>query len=1345
MLSSPPPSIYQKVDSVNRRENPKFIFFSVFLFVSLVLQPASVAYAVDCQPGERGTIDIINEDFSPGTSTSDQDYRVVCSGETSGQISGQSITDAVEQGDLAPDPLRYLLIGLVGTASDTNISLNLNPDDVGEPPFGEASDDPETVVIFGDITTTTQDKTGFKIESYDGNSATPITTLKVESWANITTSGVAARGVTIYNDAGEAGSRVVFINHGEIETRGDGVVDNTFMYPARRARAIAVGTLNGDAEVVNESDGVVKTSGTGARGIQVDVDNMGTAKVTNRGSVTTTGGGFSHTGTNPVVSGADGVTATSELGDAEGTNEGTIDTTGDGARGMRIASNGAGTATATNRGRVTTRGNDYSERSADGVTASSSTGAATAINENGGTITTEGDESAKGLYAVSVGGGGSARAENSGNISTRGTEAHALIAVTSDGSTVAENRGDVTTTGENAHGVLAVALGGGTDTAPAEVSSLNESGATVTVGGDSANGVGSFIRVNGSGRNNSFGNVTAVNRGTVDVTGGTQGDDHTWGVVAGYYENEDDGTTIGNSGNAKVENSGDVTVTGRRGVGLGVDTYGTGNAEVEMTDGSVKAGTNGAEFGIDIKRTTAEFGIGIKATADTDTTNDDVGDDVDVEIDVIRSEITAYSANLDDASTTDYDESSGIGIFADAGSDANGHIVTRIERSTITADTAMKFVDGRTMLEMEYATVTGDIEFDLTGDTAVELSDIDLIGSKDVNDRMTVRHSTITGDVNFGAGNDLLEVIGSEFDGNLNMGEGDDTITVNFNGGKFSGDIDFGENTDDDDRLILDVAESTTLLFEGVISNLEYMNKRSPGTAVVGDVMFSGSTVDIEEGQLLVTGHLDVGDGDVTIHDQALLAFEVGDIVADQDDHGRITARGGIKFMEDAEQVVDIQIRHDLTETEADGVREELNSNGIDVLEAQTNFVDSGGNPITEVVVTSNGEMTENMIGSDRTVFTDSEAIAQNEEPIFEVGSTLALPPPSATARSARGGGGGSNSGLIIGAGIIAYLVWDWMDGGFGAFVDYEEENLGLSNTNVSSATSFLPGIGVEQRFQIGNSEHWIRSYAGQSPVSVAGAQTNASGTAYGINTKLRNGFDLGVSFTPRLMSSTQGLDSNIYSSSFNGELYEVQVGWQSSQFFSKLKLSHGDYDVDSVVANPVVNSALKGSFNMTNTHAQFTGGAKLEFGGVRVAPSASLFLGSLEQASHSAEGPVMRADVPEISQRYSGWKLGMNLTSSDWLKNSGNLSWRPSLHFSTMQTNTSGPSSLSVIQSDRVGALSFANQAGVRGMPSAVHALGVSTIIKQSKNSRFNVGYFGSEVDGERDHAVLARYQLRF
>ena len=88
--------------------------------------------------------------------------------------------------------------------------------------LAKVSDDPETIVILGDITTTTQDKTGIHFGSYDGNTATPITTLIVESWADVTTSGEGARGVTIYNDAGEAGSRVVFINHGEIETRGDG-------------------------------------------------------------------------------------------------------------------------------------------------------------------------------------------------------------------------------------------------------------------------------------------------------------------------------------------------------------------------------------------------------------------------------------------------------------------------------------------------------------------------------------------------------------------------------------------------------------------------------------------------------------------------------------------------------------------------------------------------------------------------------------------------------------------------------------------------------------------------------------------------------------------------------------------------------------------------------------------------------------------------------------------------------------------------------------------------------------------------------------------------------------------
>ena len=586
------------------------------------------------------------------------------------------------------------------------------------------------------------------------------------------------------------------------------------------------------------------------------------------------------------------------------------------------------------------------------------------INVQGSrSLKTEGD-AAYGVYGLHQGNGVVDINVGDSAITTMGEGSHGIVSLhqgTDETETDINVRGStITTMGEGSHGI--VSLHQGTDETETDI---NVRGSTITTMGETAHGIYGW----------KFSTATGdididVQNGTRIITEGVD----SYGVYGRHQGN----------GNVKVVNSGDVTAMGSRSVGLRVGISRAGNAEVEMTDGSsVTAGTNGTKFG-----------IGIEAMANTDTTFSDYGDDVDVKIDVMGSEITAYSANLDDPTTTDYDESSGIGIFANAGTDANGRIVTHINRSTITADTAMKFVNGRTMLELEYSTVTGDIEFDEDGDTAVATSDINLIESKNINDRMTVRHSTITGDVNFGLGNDLLEVIGSVFDGNLNMGEGDDTITVDLHGGKFTGEIDFGENSNDYDRLMLDVAASSTLLFEGEILNLEYLNKRNSGTAIVGNITFSGSTVDIEEGQLLVTGHLDVGDGDITIYDQGLLAFEVGDIVTDASDHGRITARGGIKFMEDTKPVVDVQIRHDLTETQADDVREKLNTNGIDVLELQTNFMDSGGNLITELCVTSNGETTENMMNSGTTVFADAEAIAQNEEPIFEVAS-----PPSSTRR----------------------------------------------------------------------------------------------------------------------------------------------------------------------------------------------------------------------------------------------------------------------------------------------------------------------------------------------------------
>ena len=73
------------------------------------------------------------------------------------------------------------------------------------------------------------------------------------------------------------------------------------------------------------------------------------------------------------------------------------------------------------------------------------------------------------------------------------------------------------------------------------------------------------------------------------------------------------------------------------------------------------------------------------------------------------------------------------------------------------------------------------------------------------------------------------------------------------------------------------------------------MVKRGSGTARVHNVMFSGSTLTIEEGGLIVRGHLNLGaNGIVTIENAGRLTVEIGDVGADPNDHGKITAGMGV-------------------------------------------------------------------------------------------------------------------------------------------------------------------------------------------------------------------------------------------------------------------------------------------------------------------------------------------------------------------------------------------------------------------------------------------------------------------
>ena len=122
-----------------------------------------------------------------------------------------------------------------------------------------------------------------------------------------------------------------------------------------------------------------------------------------------------------------------------------------------------------------------------------------------------------------------------------------------------------------------------------------------------------------------------------------------------------------------------------------------------------------------------------------------------------------------------------------------------------------------------------------------------------------------------------------------------------------------------------------------------------------------------------------------------------------------------------------------------------------------------------------------------------------------------------------------------------------------------------------------------------------------------------------------------------------------------------------------------------------------------------------------------------------------MRAEIPGISQRYTGWKLGMNLTSSDWIQGSGNIRWRPALHLMTMATDTDGPSAVNLRQSDRLGALDFSSQADVRELPGRASLFGASALVKRSDHLSLRMGYAGMEIDGEYQHAVMARYRYQF
>ena len=1171
-----------------------------------------------------------------------------------------------------------------------------------------------------------------------------------EVGATIETRGAGGRGLFANNSRGRL-ARVV--NRGSIVTKGGG--EATPRPGASKTRGEADG-LRADsvevAEAVNEAGATVRTEGAGARGVHADTcawdaddevcfpGRSGTATAINRGTIRTSGAGFRNESRGRsahgmgAYTGFDGAPSVARV---EAVNEatGVIETGGDGATGVFALAgvDGSGPVQATNRGRITTRGDvfrfdpdgedgDYS-LGANGVSAGTSgSGAATAANEVGGVVETHGtmafglsawsrtgaakvvnegrvtthqttsvsdlpgsfagrgEVGAYGAFADSRSGNAVIENEPTGRVETKGRRAFGLFAeIENDGSRTSataevRNRGEVVTGGWNADGVVAIAWGGGTADNPNLARAFNERGATVTTAGDGASAVAAGILVAGSGTVDASGSVRAENHGTVETSGGPIEGSEPWfgavGVVASFLKSGS--TTIGNAGDVTVVNTGRVTVSGAQAVGLLARTSGTGKATVGMTGGRVAA------------------------------------------------------ARGDDAGTADVDEG-GTGIFAQTG--AAGAIEVTVSGSAeVIAPTAVRIAGGGG---------AGQVDLNLF-DTSTLTGRADL--TRAVNGaRFTIRNGLMDGDVAFGAGDDHLRVERRGYvSGGIDFGDGTDTLTIDVQGAG---------------------VEATG--FEGAISGIEYVYKRGAGVARVGDVAFSGSALALEEGGLTVAGHLDLGaDGVLTVHDDTRLAIEVGDVTADATDHGRITAGGGLVYQglpEAGAPALYVQLAADAAANRA-AVESALQQEGtaIAVLGEGTGVRRRADAESEPSAVSEVGIRTVDAGGSEQDVGTlsgeDGRArvrLAEGQQLGLAVAPEPPAPapdePPARPAAPSKGEGlGRGQKTLLIGGGAwLAAWLFDLFDAEEAALADWEEE--GSRRRSSVSFTGIGSGHFEEHRVRTGGLEQWTRTFAGRMPSAAGGAEGTIRGIALGMDVRLARGFHLGMTAMPDLAGSLHAGPGSRFGSDLEGGWYAVRGGWGSGALFADTSLSHGSYRAGSLFENPAAGGTLGGSLGLVQEHARARAGVRLDLGGLRATPSVALFSGSLRQDAWTAHGAALRAEVPGVSQRYRGWKARLGLAPSSWLKGPGSLRWRPGAHLGTTRTRTRGPAWLAVAQSDRVGVLSFTSRARVRGLPRTVHHFGAGLIAKRSDTWRFQAGYAGMVVDGEPVHAAVAGLKVHF
>ena len=1285
------------------------------LLLTLPTAPASA----DCGTTvEQGSYDPDSNTFTPGTAATDDDIRVTC---TESDTDGDDVItlDSVDTAVLPPN---------FGTGSYIVVNLN------GSAPFFEATDvaNPWIVTSSGIETTGARDDA---IEFYDSAN----NSIWLEVRGPVTARGDGAFAVNVWTSGT---GTATLINRGTINTHGG--ADTTASMRDRHVIALSSGSAAGVSVATNY--GHVETQGASGTAINAYAGTDGTARATNRGTAIVHGGvhvtvnpfRFEPTGdvNDPSVVGEPlstaAVRATSVLGDAQAVNMagGTAEARGQASRGLEASVlGGTGDAVAENSGAVTVTGDLFEVTDANnqfqgdirepvGVAAfNQGAGEARVVNHAGGMIEATGN-GGRGLYAWNGNDGtGDATATNRGTIVTRGDRvvsqvrgwwlpAYGIAANSESSNATATNDvgGTVNTHGTRAHGVWAHAEVGtarvvnsgnvtthNTEFDPANIFALpayglnayspggnaeavNEASGQVTTKGQWAFGILAETQNDGASTSAS---AQATNRGTVT----TEGDNADGMLALGSGGSESNPNTF----IARNEAGATITVMGDGADGMvaAINAGDTGRAY-----GSVRAEnhgtitTAGAAFGedghTDAGVTVSFFSFTTPIADAGDATVVNTGDVTvsgaratgiravtfgsgNATVEMMGGSVTASA--VDDAATADVDES-GVGIVATTGDDGTAS-VTLSGNAEVTAPTAVRLLGGTTSLEISNSIITGDVVF---GDGTSTLE--------------TRGFGLIDGDVTFGAG-------------------GEDTLIL---------------NTDADQGV-----SSIT----GVVTGVHDMIKRGTGIARVNDVTFTGSSLTIEDGSLNVRGHVDLGDeGTVMVEDAGRLTMEVGDLGTDPDDHGRVTAGGGVTF-EDDEATVYAAYDPDLTDEQREAAQEHLQTEGITAFSEGTEVTAASGDDATLRTEDESGE--ETVVG---TVGDDGKATLDEDADLAVAPESGAAPaeepeePMEPEQPVARDDGDSDTDGaaVVLGGALgLAFLLFD-------IFPDEEEATAG----SFAPVPSTLGWADTETT----GAHYWVHALTDRMPAA-AGTVGSVQGLNMGFTTRLGDGFHLGLSGMPHVQKAL-GEDA------VEGHRYALQGGWSTDDLFANLSLSRGEYMARTAFSNLDGLGTLGGTFGLRHEQAQAEVGTRIGIGGLSLDPTLSLVAGSLDRDAYTAESAALRSAIPAFSQEYEGWKARVSLAPTDWL-GEGSVRWRPELNLATAQTSTDGPGDLSVRQADRAGVLNFTTPARAQALPQTVHALGTAVSIAKSETWKLRGGYLAMMADGELVHAAVARFKLRF